>query len=166
MTGPGDVKELVPEFFYLPEFLTNQGNLDLGTKQDGTRLNDVVLPPWASTPEEFVRINRQALESEHVSSNLHKWVDLIFGYKQRGEEAVKAHNVFYYLTYEGAVNLDAITDPVERASVESQINYFGQTPTQLFTAPHPPRHANLPRPLYSPLTEPSGPRAALCSASI
>ncbi|KAJ1954484.1 hypothetical protein EC988_002407, partial [Linderina pennispora] len=156
MTGPGDVKELVPEFFYLPEFLTNQGNLDLGTKQDGTRLNDVVLPPWASTPEEFVRINRQALESEHVSSNLHKWVDLIFGYKQRGEEAVKAHNVFYYLTYEGAVNLDAITDPVERASVESQINYFGQTPTQLFTAPHPPRHANLPRPLYSPLTEPSG----------
>ncbi|KAI8325938.1 hypothetical protein GQ54DRAFT_250480, partial [Martensiomyces pterosporus] len=139
MTGPGDVKELVPEFFYLPEFLVNLSSVDLGKKQDGTRLGDVKLPPWASTPEEFVRINRQALESDYVSANLHRWIDLIFGYKQRGPEAVKSHNVFYYLTYEGAVNLDSIQDPIERASVESQINYFGQTPTQLFTAPHPAR---------------------------
>ncbi|KAJ2416874.1 hypothetical protein GGI10_000651 [Coemansia sp. RSA 2530] len=156
LTGPGDVKELVPEFYYLPEFMSNHNCLDLGKRQDGTRLGDVKLPPWASTPEEFVRINRQALESEHVSANLHKWVDLIFGYKQRGPEAVKAHNVFYYLTYEGAVNLDAIQDPVERASVESQIHYFGQTPTQLFTAPHPPRHPQLPAPLYTPLTSATG----------
>ncbi|KAJ1996992.1 hypothetical protein GGI04_005565, partial [Coemansia thaxteri] len=104
----------------------------------------------------FVRINRLALESEHVSANLHKWVDLIFGFKQRGTEAVKAHNVFYYLTYEGAVNLDAIQDPVERASVESQIHYFGQTPTQLFTKPHPSRHPHLPAPLYTPLTSAAG----------
>lgn len=40
-------------------------------------------------------------ESEHVSSHLHEWIDLIFGCKQRGEEAVKALNVFYYCTYEG-----------------------------------------------------------------
>jgi len=26
-----DVKELVPEFFYLPEFLVNSNNFDLGT---------------------------------------------------------------------------------------------------------------------------------------
>ena len=26
-----DVKELIPEFFYLPEFLTNANNFDLGT---------------------------------------------------------------------------------------------------------------------------------------
>lgn len=25
-----DVKELIPEFFYLPEFLTNSNNFDLG----------------------------------------------------------------------------------------------------------------------------------------
>ncbi|KAJ2516070.1 hypothetical protein H4217_004813, partial [Coemansia sp. RSA 1939] len=156
MTGPGDVKELIPEFFYLPEFLVNSNGVDLGKKQDGTLLGDVSLPPWASTPDEFVQIHRQALESEYVSANLHKWIDLVFGYKQRGHEAIKAHNVFYYLTYEGAVNLDAIQDPVERASVESQIHYFGQTPTQLFSSPHPPRHAPIARPLYSPLTNPGG----------
>ena len=40
--------------------------------------------------------------------------------------AVKALNVFYYCSYEGAVNLDAITDPAEREAVEGMINNFGQ----------------------------------------
>ena len=73
------------------------------------------------------------------AEHLHLWIDLIFGYKQSGEEAVKADNLFYYLTYEGAVDLEAVTDPVERRSLEAQINEFGQTPKKLFTAPHPAR---------------------------
>lgn len=72
-----DVKELIPEFFYLPEFLNNSNHFDLGrlsviyyfyfffyflflfrfivyiniflagSKQSGVQLGDVVLPPWA-----------------------------------------------------------------------------------------------------------------------
>lgn len=53
----------------------------------------------------------QALESEFVSCQLHQWIDLIFGYKQRGPEALRALNVFHYLTYEGSAKLDSITDP-------------------------------------------------------
>ena len=40
--------ELIPEFFYLPDFLLNRNGLDLGTKQDQHKLGDVVLPPWAN----------------------------------------------------------------------------------------------------------------------
>jgi len=49
-----------------------------------------------------------------VSCQLHQWIDLIFGYKQQGPEAIRALNVFYYLTYEGAVNLSSISDPMLR----------------------------------------------------
>lgn len=31
------------------------------------------------------------------------------------------------------VDLDDIEDPTQRASLEAQITYFGQTPSQLFT---------------------------------
>lgn len=35
---------------------------------------------------------RAALESDFASENIHHWIDLIFGYKQTGEEAEKADN--------------------------------------------------------------------------
>ncbi|CAG0898135.1 unnamed protein product, partial [Cyprideis torosa] len=135
-----DVKELIPEFFYNPEFLVNRNRFDLGRLQ-GTRerVDDVILPPWADSPEDFIAKHRKALESEYVSQHLHEWIDLIFGYKQKGPEAVKALNVFYYCSYEGAVDLDAISDPRERAATEGMINNFGQTPCQLLTFPHPKR---------------------------
>ncbi|XP_054079378.1 neurobeachin isoform X6 [Rissa tridactyla] len=134
-----DVKELIPEFYYLPEMFVNSNGYNLGIREDEVVVNDVDLPPWAKKPEDFVRINRMALESEFVSCQLHQWIDLIFGYKQRGPEAVRALNVFHYLTYEGSVNLDSITDPVLREAMEAQIQNFGQTPSQLLIEPHPPR---------------------------
>lgn len=33
-----DVKELIPEFFYMPEFLENRFDLDLGEKQSGEKV--------------------------------------------------------------------------------------------------------------------------------
>ena len=114
-------------------------HLDLGTKQDASKLGDVVLPPWAASPEEFVRINREALESEQVSSHLHEWIDLIFGFKQRGRAAVDADNVFFYLTYAGSVDIDSIDNVALRKATEDQIANFGQTPMQLLTSPHPRR---------------------------
>ncbi|KAK2185649.1 hypothetical protein NP493_229g03011 [Ridgeia piscesae] len=134
-----DVKELIPEWYYLPDMFVNNNNYNLGENEDDKNINNVQLPPWAKTPEDFVRLNRMALESEFVSCQLHQWIDLIFGYKQRGPEAVRATNVFYYLTYEGNLNLNAITDPLMREALENQIRSFGQTPSQLMTEPHPPR---------------------------
>nr|XP_029733359.1 neurobeachin-like isoform X10 [Aedes albopictus] len=134
-----DVKELIPEWYFLPEMFYNSSDYRLGQREDGNLVSDIELPPWAKTPEEFVRINRMALESEFVSCQLHQWIDLIFGYKQRGPEAMRATNVFYYLTYEGSVDLDTITDPVTREAIENQIKNFGQTPSLLLMEPHPPR---------------------------
>lgn len=135
-----DVRELVPEFYCNPEFLRNANMYDFGIRQSGERINDVVLPPWArGDPRFFVSKLRQALESNYVSQHLHEWIDLIFGVKQSGAEAAKALNVFHHLSYEGAVDMDAISDPVEKQATIGIIHNFGQTPRQLFRKAHPPR---------------------------
>ncbi|XVF73351.1 hypothetical protein PTKIN_Ptkin12aG0194600 [Pterospermum kingtungense] len=131
-----DVKELVPELFYLPEMLTNENSIDFGTTQLGGKLDSVQLPPWAQNPVDFIHKHRMALESEHVSAHLNEWIDLIFGYKQRGKEAILANNMFFYITYEGTVDIDKISDPVQQRATQDQIAYFGQTPSQLLTVPH------------------------------
>lgn len=63
----------------------------------------------------------------------------MFGCKQRGAAAVEANNMFFYLTYEGMVDVDSITDPIVKSSMQSQIAHFGQTPTQVLRESHPQR---------------------------
>lgn len=136
-----DVRELTPEFFYLPDFLVNTNGYNFGAKQQtGEQINDVILPPWAKgDPHIFIKKHREALESPYVSLHLHKWIDLIFGFKQRGDAAIEATNVFHHLSYHGAKDLDSITDPVERLATIGIIHNFGQTPHQVFSRPHPQR---------------------------
>ncbi|XP_029955149.1 protein FAN [Salarias fasciatus] len=140
LEGATDFKELIPEFYGEDSsFLENRLNLDLGRKQNGKLVGDVILPPWAADASDFLQKHKKALESQFVSEHLHQWIDLVFGFKQRGSEAVAAHNVFHPLTYEGSIDCDSIEDTDQRIAMLTQILEFGQTPTQLFTSPHPQR---------------------------
>ncbi|XP_064915824.1 lysosomal-trafficking regulator isoform X2 [Columba livia] len=131
-----DVKELIPEFFYLPDFLVNREGFDFGVRQNGDRVNHVNLPPWArNDPRLFILIHRQALESDHVSQTICHWIDLVFGYKQKGKASVQAINVFHPATYFG-MDVSAVEDPVQRRALETMIKTYGQTPRQLFHAAH------------------------------
>ncbi|KAJ8681165.1 hypothetical protein QAD02_016952 [Eretmocerus hayati] len=147
-----DFKELIPEFYDTSnkgDFLINNYGIDFGFRYDGLKIGDVQLPPWATDPSDFVQKLRNALESDWVSNNLHNWIDLIFGYKQRGEEAVKADNVFFHLCYEGAIDLDTIKDINDRHGLEVQIMEFGQIPKQIFKSPHPRRLSTSVNPMSS-----------------
>ncbi|KAI8477728.1 hypothetical protein Bbelb_445390, partial [Branchiostoma belcheri] len=126
-----DVKELIPEFFFLPEFLLNSEGFNFGHRQSGHLVND-------SDSRLFVLIHRQALESDLVSMAIHAWIDLVFGFKQKGKAAVEAINVFHPSTYFG-IDTSTIEDKVQRRATETMIKTYGQTPRQLFKSPHPPR---------------------------
>ncbi|XP_015181599.1 PREDICTED: protein FAN-like isoform X1 [Polistes dominula] len=142
LVNMSDFKELIPEFYDTNnggDFLVNSYGIDFGYRHDGTKIGDVQLPPWAEGPSDFIQKLRNALESDYVSKNLNHWIDLIFGYKQKGIEAIKADNVFFHLCYEGAVDLDTIRDINDRHGYEVQIMEFGQIPKQIFTLPHPKR---------------------------
>jgi hypothetical protein len=129
-----DVRELIPEFYYLPESLLNCERLHLGQTQSGEIVDHVELPPWAaSNPYFFIAQMRQMLESEECSAAVGQWLDLLFGVKQRGPAAKDNFNVYYYLTYEDYSNcLSDTTDDVYRKSCEAQIVHFGQIPPQIF----------------------------------
>ena len=115
-TNPGNVKELIPEFFMEnPEFLLNKLKLDLGVRSNGKRVDDAKLPNWAKSPEDFLKKHREALESEYVSNHLHLWIDLIFGHKQR---SIEDFNLFHPVTYEGSIDFERMEDPVERIAFE------------------------------------------------
>jgi hypothetical protein len=136
-TSAAEVKELTPEWYCNPAFLRNTNKFKLGTSQDGDVLGDVVLPPWAKeSPEKFVEVMRAALESDVCTRMLPGWIDLIFGRKQQGSEAIKANNVFFYLTYYGSVDVASIEDESLRQATELQIAHFGQCPMQLFRRHH------------------------------
>ncbi|SGY50147.1 BQ5605_C001g00859 [Microbotryum silenes-dioicae] len=173
-----DVRELIPEFFFLPDFLRNANGLKLGLRQESDApIDDVALPPWAKNdPRLFIELHRKALESDYVSAHLHLWIDLIWGYKSgTGDDAIKAVNVFHHLSYEGAIgeltpsfrpcdrrteqvmypllDLDSIANVDERRAATSTIHSFGMTPKQLFSKPHPtripPLVAKATRPIFS-----------------
>lgn len=91
-----DVKELIPEFFSFPEFLENAERFNFGIRQSGERVDNVQLPPWARDSSRlFIFVHRQALESNVTRMQLHRWIDLVFGWRQIGQPAVEAINVFH-----------------------------------------------------------------------
>ncbi|KAF8386740.1 hypothetical protein PRIPAC_75882 [Pristionchus pacificus] len=143
-----DFKELIPEFFFLHEFLQNRDRLELGTRQGGERVGDVKLPSWTppNNPRLFILIHRQALESSHVTNHIHHWIDLIFGYKQQGPAALKALNVFHPATYLGHLDADAVHDELSQSALRTMVKSYGQMPLQLMQSPHQPHAGGIRRP--------------------
>lgn len=130
-----DVKELIPEFYCFPSMFENVNQMELHSRSDGHSLNTVELPRWAKSSEHFVWEMRNALDE---SDNIHQWIDLIFGCKQRGEAGIEAVNLFHPLAYDDSLVGGEYAETEKRAAIDT-INNFGQCPMRLFTTEHPAR---------------------------
>ncbi|XP_072938905.1 lysosomal-trafficking regulator [Epargyreus clarus] len=140
--SPTDVKELIPELFYLPEMFYNNEGLELGVRQCGARVDGVSLARWAADARLFTLLHRHALEAPHVAERLPLWIDLVFGCKQTGQAAIDAINVFPACTYYG-FDPTALEDELDRTAAAAMVRTYGQAPRQLLRAPHPQRLADL-----------------------
>jgi factor associated with neutral sphingomyelinase activation len=139
LSNNADLKELIPEFFDPDcfDFLINSMGLQLGNLQTGERVDDVILPSYAKSAKDFLRKNRAALESDHCTTQLPKWIDLIFGVTSRGSRAKSARNLFHPMSYLGPVDLDALRSDDDKNRAELQATEFGIVPDKLFRKEHP-----------------------------
>jgi len=101
--------ECIPEFYSDPQIFSSLHS----------EMTDLAIPSWATSPEEFICLHRDALESDHVSRQIHHWIDITFGYKLSGEASIMAKNVML---------------PVSDPSVPKSMGR-----RQLFSRPHPMR---------------------------
>lgn len=133
LTNNNDFRELIPEFYFFPEFLYIHSKTDI----QSTIQQNVQLPNWAKNPHEYIYFQRKILESNIVSSLLHNWFDLIWGYKQRGLPAFESFNVFRPELYDNIWEQKESLDNNRKLEIESLLDNCGQIPAQLFNNPHP-----------------------------
>ena len=151
-----DIRELIPEFYTLPEMFLNLNQLNFGEvnvnnfldsvdyineiieKNDGkNRVNvqDVLMPNWCKyNPYLFVQLKRELLESKMVDFN--PWIDFIFGCSQRGVKAQEIGNLFLSYVYDGVMTCRLKDKNIleDRENIEYLYRLFelGVNPTKVF----------------------------------
>uniref|UniRef100_A0A7N0UW20 BEACH domain-containing protein n=1 Tax=Kalanchoe fedtschenkoi TaxID=63787 RepID=A0A7N0UW20_KALFE len=127
--------ECIPEFYCDPDvFLSLHSGMA-----------DLAVPQWASGPKEFIKLHREALESKRVSSEIHHWIDITFGYKMSGQAAVSAKNVMLHSAdskcpqSEGRRQLFTLPHPVRRGATGAspvEYHYLGELEEASIFAEH------------------------------
>ena len=127
-----DIRELTPEFFYLPELYNNinQLNFIFGNEDEYKDFKfNVELPSWANDKNyKVTMIMRKLLENNKIKIN--KWIDLIFGINQKGKKSEDNKNIFQANTYINVVNIEKIDDIDSRNALLGMVE-MGMTPLKL-----------------------------------
>ena len=125
----GDVRELIPEFFYLPEMFLNINKLNMGKLENGKEVNNVSTP-CDNNPYDFIMTMKNVLENNKISYTIQNWIDLVFGYKAKGKDAELAKNVYKEAAYQENIDINTIEDRDIKESKLREVE-FGLMPNQL-----------------------------------
>ena len=145
-----DVREIIPQFFYLPEIFININNFDFGQIQKldlnnfdiqstyyiqnklnlGNEVNDCLIPYFADNdPYKFVISYRLILENKET--NIEDWINLIFGEFSSGKKAQDIGNLFMCNSYYGFVE-NKLKKENKNKEIYYRLNELGNNPHKIF----------------------------------
>ena len=138
------LQELIPHLYYSPESYVKLNYYLEDIAQDDEIIKDFVLPSWSKDdPRKFSLILRKLLESNKVSKNLNHWIDLIFGFQQRGPNAEKVLNTYRESVYPlSKADFEEMRKSGEIESYLYEKEEFGCMGKQLFTSKHKEKEVN------------------------
>ena len=136
LSQKSDLRETIPEMFYLPELFENLNGLQLNKVYSGEEIDNVKFTDneyndtnniYKNIPVNFHKYqylidNREQLEK---TKDINKWIDLIFGIKQKKDEDKNFFENTSYVELEN--NVDYYKNSLLMQSVD-----FGLEPFQLF----------------------------------
>ena len=153
----GDIRELIPEYYYLPEMFINGNGLFLGKKRSGILVDDVEMPNMKINVGdiknknktnkktnkfvdlngelkfyEFIDIMRNELEK---NNHINDWFNIIFGQEQR---LLKAGSKIKLFRKESEINFDSIKVDLNDDIIMKSVD-FGLLPIQFFRNNAPKR---------------------------
>ena len=157
-TEKGDLRELVPEFYYLPELFLNINEFNFGKidiknfvenvnylneiieKNNGNNIvevQDVLLPNWCKYNPYLLTLKKRELLENKNKIDLNPWIDLVFGISQRGVKAQLVGNLFFPSSYDGVIDLRIKDSDIlkNRSDTEHKMRYheLGVNPTKVFS---------------------------------
>ena len=84
LTQKSDLREFIPELYYLPELFTNNNELELGTLSTGGKIDNVAIKEQneiSFVKYQFISDLKSHLEFDDLKLN--NWINIIFGKNQR-----------------------------------------------------------------------------------
>jgi len=152
-----DNRELIPEFFSTFEYFCNLNYVFFGLKQNKKLVNNIQIPSFYSSIEEYIYYNRLFLNNrikDKDKSNssfqickIYKWINLVFGYLQYPHSS-QSLNKFGKYSYRQYVSLSNSykkyqAKKLKKNEIMQKINSkklrilnFGECPEQLFVFKH------------------------------
>ena len=142
-------QEFIPALFNLPELYIKTSCIFEENENMEEPIKDYDLPKWSKNdPRKFSLILRKLLENDNISGKLNLWIDLIFGNKQNGTNAIKALNVYRNACYSFTKNeFEQLDKNNELESYMYEKEELGCIGRQLFSKPHKRKQVNIENPI-------------------
>ena len=112
-----DIRELIPEFFYMPEMFMNLNAINYQKRSNGELVDDVIIPDCFSERNNKAKLNNKTnyektfifvddlkTRLEYLEQDMSSWINLIFGLKQRCDNIDKK----LYFRKESYINIEGV----------------------------------------------------------